>query len=484
VKYDLIITGAHVLDPANGIDQVISIGVKDSKFSEISEFLDPAESERVIDATGKYLSPGWFDMHVHVYSNLAFSDPDTIGVLHGVTTMVDAGGAGVWTYEDYRDYWEGQSKTEVYSFLSDQPVGILLGTREDLGNRAHTNKDVPIEHFQDIVDANREHIRAIKSGVHTYNGFGRVKDAWEICEKVGLPKYLHIGDIRKPPGTRFTREAMDMLSVGDCFTHVYTGNWGNILDDDGKVLLEVRAAIKRGVATDVGYGGLNFSFKAFDTLIEQGIITDVISSDLQGVNITGPCHSLAHVMSIFLNHGFTMNEIIERVTIRPAKLLGLNHKIGSISPGLPARVTAFDIQTGDHIFRDTKGETRRGASMIVPRWCLMDGEFIESDDAPGLEQKNWSFMPRSNTQNNENYLTQQQIEFVRRLASTVDQADWDDGLSVQRFYKQALKDTGILNRDAANAIYDLLLESRFSVPPGWLMSSMERDIVLHQLQNA
>ena len=93
-------------------------------------------------------------------------------------------------------------------------------------------------------------------------------------------------------------------------------------------------------------------------------------------------------------------------------------------------------------------------------------------------------MPRSNTQNNENYLTQQQIEFVRRLASTVDQADWDDGLSVQRFYKQALKDTGILNRDAANAIYDLLLESRFSVPPGWLMSSMERDIVLHQLQNA
>ena len=72
MKYDLIITGAHVLDPANGIDQVISIGVKDSKFSEISEFLDPAESERVIDATGKYLSPGWFDMHVHVYSNLAF----------------------------------------------------------------------------------------------------------------------------------------------------------------------------------------------------------------------------------------------------------------------------------------------------------------------------------------------------------------------------------------------------------------------------
>ena len=180
--------------------------------------------------------------------------------------------------------------------------------------------------------------------MHTYNGFDRVKDAWAICEKVGLPRYLHIGDIRKPPGIRFTKEAMDTLGAGDCFTHVYSGNWGNILDDDGKVLPEVTAALKRGVATDVGYGGLNFSFKAFDTLMAQGIVTDVISSDLQGVNVTGPCRSLAHVMSIFLNHGYPLKEIIERVTIRPAKLVGLEHHIGSITPGLPARVTAFEIE--------------------------------------------------------------------------------------------------------------------------------------------
>lgn len=484
MEYDIVIIGAHVLDPANGIDRVTSVGIKDGKFSKIGDSVDAASAERVVDAAGKYLSPGWFDMHVHVYSNLAFSDPDTIGVLHGVTTMVDAGGAGVWTYEDYRDYWDGQCRTEVYSFLSDQPVGILLGTREDLGNRAHTNKEVPIEQFREIVSANREHILAIKSGVHTYNGFGRVKDAWAICEKVGLPRYLHIGDIRKPPGIRFTREAMDTLGAGDCFTHVYSGNWGNILDDNGKVLSEVTAALKRGVATDVGYGGLNFSFKAFDTLMAQGIVTDVISSDLQGVNVTGPCHSLAHVMSIFLNHGYPLKEIIERVTIRPAKLVGLEHRIGSITPGLPARVTAFEIEIGDHLFRDTKGETRHGESMIVPRWCMMDGEIIESDEAPGLEQGNWSFMPRLDSELSVDVLNQHQVEFVHLLADAVKHADWDDGSSVQACYKQALVDTGIPRRDAANAVYDLLLESRFSVPPGWLMSAMERDSVLHRLEKA
>ncbi|MDA1173877.1 MAG: amidohydrolase family protein [Chloroflexi bacterium] len=486
MKYDLVITGAHVIDPASGTDRVAAVAVKDGLFAAVGDAIDPAEAERVVDASGKYLSPGWFDMHVHVYSNLAFSDPDTIGVLHGVTTMIDAGGSGVWTYQDYREYWEGQCKTEVYSFIHDNPVGILTGTREDLGNRAHTNKDVPPEEFRDIVEANRDRILAIKSGVHTYNGFGRVKDAWVIADMANLPRYLHVGDIRRPHGERFTREAMDTLRAGDCFTHVYTGNWGGMLDDDGKVLPEVLAALKRGVASDVGFGGLNFSFEAYDALMAQGIVADVISSDLQGVNVTGPCHSLAHVMSLFLNNGYALNDVIQRVTINPAKLRGLDGRIGSLRVGLPARVTVFDVEAGDYTFRDTKGLSRQGGSMIVPRWCLMDGEIIESDDAPGLEQGNWSFMPRLDDAVllAPGVLDQEQTEFAHLLATGVQGADWDNGLAVQVAYKQTLKEAGIDHRKAANTVYDLLLESRFSTPPGWLMSAMQRESVLHRLQSA
>lgn len=486
MKYDLVITGAHVIDPASGVDRVTAVAVKDGLFAEVGDAIDPAEAERVVDASGKYLSPGWFDMHVHVYSNLAFSDPDTIGVLHGVTTMIDAGGSGVWTYQDYREYWEGQCKTEVYAFIHDNPVGILTGTREDLGNRAHTNKDVPPEEFRDIVEANRDRILAIKSGVHTYNGFGRVKDAWVIADMANLPRYLHVGDIRRPHGERFTREAMDTLRAGDCFTHVYTGNWGNMLDDDGKVLAEVRAALKRGVAADVGFGGLNFSFEAYDALMAQDIVADVISSDLQGVNVTGPCHSLAHVMSLFLNNGYALNDVIQRVTINPAKLRGLDGRIGSLRVGLPARVTVFDVEAGDYTFRDTKGLTRQGDSMIVPQWCLMDGEIIESDDGPGLEQGNWSFMPRLDDAVllPAGVLDQEQTEFAHLLANGVQGADWDNGLDVQVAYKRTLKEAGIDHRKAANTVYDLLLESRFSTPPGWLMSAMQRESVLHRLQSA
>ncbi|MEE8518173.1 MAG: amidohydrolase/deacetylase family metallohydrolase, partial [Dehalococcoidia bacterium] len=77
MQYDLVITGAHVIDPANGVDRVTRVAVADGVLAAVGDHVDPAEAERVIDASGKYLSPGWFDIHVHVYSNLAFSDPDT-----------------------------------------------------------------------------------------------------------------------------------------------------------------------------------------------------------------------------------------------------------------------------------------------------------------------------------------------------------------------------------------------------------------------
>jgi dihydroorotase len=90
------------------------------------------------------------------------------------------------------------------------------------------------------------------------------------------------------------------LRPGDVVTHAYTGNYGGLLDERGVIHPEVRAARERGVLFDVGYGNLNFAFDAYDALMAQGLVTGVISSDLQGVSITGPTRSLANVMSVFL----------------------------------------------------------------------------------------------------------------------------------------------------------------------------------------
>lgn len=65
-EYSLIIRGARVIDPAEGVDRYSDIAIKDGKISGIGNFAD-ASADRIIDATGMVASPGWIDLHAHVY---------------------------------------------------------------------------------------------------------------------------------------------------------------------------------------------------------------------------------------------------------------------------------------------------------------------------------------------------------------------------------------------------------------------------------
>jgi dihydroorotase len=490
MRYDLVIRGGHVLDPALGIDRITSVAVKDNKIAAVGDEIDANESERVIDASGQYVTPGWFDMHVHAYSHLAFSHPDTIGVLQGVPTMLDAGGAGAWTYDDCRAYWEGRCKTDIFAFVMYNAAGIYTGSQAILDVETNNALEVPVEDWKDVIGRNIDRIKMVKSAAITRLGFTPVAAAQQISEASGVPIYMHVGDIgdfgNQPKHmTIITREVMDMLRPGDIVTHVYTGNWGNLLDDRGNVYPEVVAARKRGVLFDVGFGGLNFGFEAYDKLLHQGIVTDVISSDLQGVNITGPAHSLAHVMSLFLNFGLTLRDVVERVTINPAKSQGLDHMIGSLTAGYPARITVFGIEEGEYTFRDCEGGKRTGSRMIRPQFCVMDGEVIESDFEAGIVQENWSFMPAmEDIAPNAGALDGEQREFAHALADDYKNVNWNDGRGLHSIFKQRIESTGIDARRASDAVYDLLLESRFCVPMGWMLNGLEKDETLRRLTAA
>src|SRR5665647_1603234 len=62
-----------------------------------------------------YLSPGWIDLHTHVYDGVAnLSVPaDTAGMQSGVHLVVDAGSAGEATLPGLRKYVAPASQTAV-----------------------------------------------------------------------------------------------------------------------------------------------------------------------------------------------------------------------------------------------------------------------------------------------------------------------------------------------------------------------------------
>ena len=89
----IVLKGAHVIDPSQGIDRIADVLVVDGKIGAVGDVAVPPGAE-VIDLAGHYISPGWIDLHVHAYGTLGFANPDSIGVYQGVTSFVEAGGPG------------------------------------------------------------------------------------------------------------------------------------------------------------------------------------------------------------------------------------------------------------------------------------------------------------------------------------------------------------------------------------------------------
>jgi len=81
--FDLVISGGRVIDPANGLDAIRTLGIKHGKIAAVSESALPAD--KIIDASGLVVSPGFLDIHSHTDG---LQHAGVCNVRMGVTTVV------------------------------------------------------------------------------------------------------------------------------------------------------------------------------------------------------------------------------------------------------------------------------------------------------------------------------------------------------------------------------------------------------------
>ncbi|MGE5673021.1 MAG: dihydroorotase [Mycobacterium leprae] len=62
----LLIQGGRLLDPANGVDRVADLLVVDGRIAAIENGIGEGAADRVVDARGKVVAPGFIDIHVHL----------------------------------------------------------------------------------------------------------------------------------------------------------------------------------------------------------------------------------------------------------------------------------------------------------------------------------------------------------------------------------------------------------------------------------
>ena len=61
----MLIQNARVIDPSQGLDEVMDLLLEDGKIAQLGSNL-PAQNAQVVDGTGLVAAPGLVDMHVHL----------------------------------------------------------------------------------------------------------------------------------------------------------------------------------------------------------------------------------------------------------------------------------------------------------------------------------------------------------------------------------------------------------------------------------
>ena len=389
---DLLLKGGEVIDPSQNLRGKLDVAVTDGAISQVAPNLNPQGAARVIDVSGKLVVPGLIDLHCHIYEgvNQTGVNPDLAGVLSGVTTLVDAGSAGCYTFGGFPKYVVPRAKSRILCMLHISRTG--LSYQPDLSRR----EDIDVDETVRVIQSNKPLIqgvklRAVGPAVPTM-GIEMVHLAKQAATEGGVRLMVHIGDNgASEDGPTLTRQLLPLMESGDIITHLFSGNPGRIIGEDGKVIPEVFEAQERGVFLDTAHGRQNFSFDVARRALDQGVKPQSISTDLTIPGRQNTVHSMTEMRSRFLALGFSLEDVIRMATTNPASALDMDDTLGSLTTGRGADITVLEEVTGDWIFHDTVGDTLRGDKALVPVITVRDGEVFSADWGP----RPWGWLPDS-----------------------------------------------------------------------------------------
>jgi dihydroorotase len=182
----------------------------------------------------------------------------------------------------------------------------------------------------------------------------------------------------------------DLLRPGDILTHCFTGGNHRLLTEDGRLAPLARELQERGVILDIGHGAGSFSYRVAEVALAEGVLPDVISSDIHQLSVQGPMFDLPTTLSKFLNLGMGLADVIDRATRRPAAAMR-RPDLGTLRVGSPADVAIFRVDTGDFTFHDVEMSPRTGEQRLACTHTLIDGQPLPR--TPERDHAIWATLP-------------------------------------------------------------------------------------------
>lgn len=384
MKVDTLITNGHVIDPAQNINEIRNVAIKNGKYIELPADNEPIYADETIDASGKYVIPGMIDSHAHFTPHgnlLAHCDAALSTIPIGITYAVDQGSTGVANYKIYLE----NLRSSILKFkmtLSFADVGLSgTGTidgvypTELFDWKSWKGK---LDLWEKAFDYHPQELCGMKLRIPAkalfvdgeQQGIKVLEEAVRICDMLGQPLTVHICEAPAPMA-----EVAEYMRPGDTMTHIFHGDENNtILDEHNNVRKEILDARKRGVWFDTAEDVGNHSLIVAESAVKQGFWPDAISTDTTRYSIYRSNRVLLpHLMSKYYDWGMPLFEVVRRVTELPAKHFGVLGEVGTLTPGAWGDAVIFDLKEQKTTFTDKFGNITHGKHLIDPVCTIVEG---------------------------------------------------------------------------------------------------------------
>lgn len=380
----ILIKNGHVLDPETRLDGICDVLIDGDRITKVENHIE-TECDRMIDAKGCYVMPGFIDLHVHFRDpGLEYKETLTTGgraaVRGGVTTVcampntkpVIDNGVKV---KEVMERAKRESLTHVIQ------LGAVTKGQEgrelaDINGMAENGCRAISEDGKSVMNASlyrRGMQAAKKEGLAVFAHCeditlveGGVMNADEKARQLGLKGITNAVEdvivardilLAKETGVRLhlchcsTKDSVKMLAMakeegldvtGEVCPHHFILSTDDILEDDGNFKMNPPLRSKEDV-------------QALREGLKNNII-DVIATDhaphaeaeknrtmkLAAFGIVGLETSAALTYTELVEKGIlTPMQMAEKMSYNPARILGLSEK-GSVSEGKIADVVVFD----------------------------------------------------------------------------------------------------------------------------------------------
>ncbi len=373
---DLLLRGARVIDPSQGLDQVSDVLFSNGVVAKIGFDLPVTAGADVRDVRGKVVTPGLIDLHTHVYWGGTSIGVDAVALARtsATATFVDAGTAGPGNFPGFRKHViEPALPVRILPLLNLSFAGIFAFSDTVLDGESEDLRMLDLKECVRVARENADLVVGIKvrvgRGASGNAGIAPMDMALEVAEATGLPLMAHLDH---PPPSRL--EVMSRLRPGDILTHCFRPFPNAPSQPGGGVRPEVLAARARGVIFDIGHGAGSCGFATSRAMLAAGFKPDVISSDVHILSINGPAFDLLQTLAKFHALGMTLPEVVACGTSNAARAIR-RPDLGSLKPGSVGDASIFEVLAEPTPYKDVLGEVITGKHRFAARGLVLRGQW-------------------------------------------------------------------------------------------------------------